>query len=111
MKLPHELQPGDSFYFRYSIGEEVKLWKVVATGLNSLIAINENSFVKVPLFYEQLTQTDGHFCYIPPRLGFFAQMLAAFSLRPAQESHSTSPELSWNNLSAQPANGYAAEMS
>jgi hypothetical protein len=38
MKLPYELQPGDRFYYRHSVGEEVKLWKVVATGLNSLIA-------------------------------------------------------------------------
>lgn len=81
MKLPHELIPGDRFYYRHSIGEDVKLWKVVATGLNSLIATSEH-IRQVPLFYDQMAEPDRHFCYVPPKPSFFDGLLRAFSASP-----------------------------
>ncbi|WP_247234863.1 hypothetical protein [Telluribacter sp. SYSU D00476] len=83
MKLPHELQPGDRFYYRHSIGEEVKLWKVVATGLNSLIATSEHMYSNVPLYYDQMTEPDRHFCYVPNQPGLITIIRSAFSTRAA----------------------------
>lgn len=80
MKLPHELMPGDRFYYRHSVGEDVKLWKVVATGLSSLIAMNDHVY-NVPLYYDQLAEPDRHFCYVPPQPGFFSHLFVAFNPR------------------------------
>jgi hypothetical protein len=102
MKLPNELQPGDKFYFQYSIGEELKLWKVLAVGPHSLIASCENLYVKVPLYYEHLAKPEGHYCYVTPRPSYFAQLWAALSLKPV-----SSPDTSWERLAPQPANRLA----
>ncbi|HEV7347639.1 hypothetical protein [Telluribacter sp.] len=83
MKLPHQLTPGDCFYYRHSIGEEVKCWKVVAIGLNSLIATCENAYLKVPLYYEELAKPEGHFCYVPPQPGVFSSFWSALTGRSA----------------------------
>lgn len=108
MKLPHELQPGDRFYFQYSIGEELKLWKVWAIGPHSVIASSENLYVKVPIFYKHLEQPESHFCYVPPRPGFFEQFWSALSLKPAPSPEKTTyPERSWGQLAPQPVNGMA----
>ncbi len=80
MKLPYELQPGDRFYYRHSVGEDVKLWKVVATGLNSLIATSEH-VCNVPLYYDQMAEPDRHFCYVPTQPGFFETLFGAFNTR------------------------------
>jgi hypothetical protein len=77
MKLPYELQPGDRFYYRHSVGEDVKLWKVVATGLNSLIATSEH-VMNVPLYYDQMAEPDRHFCYVPSQPGFFESLFGSF---------------------------------
>ncbi len=86
MKLPHELLPTDHFYYRHSIGEEVKLWKVVATGLNSLIATSEHAF-NVPLYYDQMAEPDRHFCYVPTEPGFFSTLFGVV------QAHSTTREV------------------
>lgn len=78
MKLPYELQRGDRFYYRHSVGEDVKLWKVVATGLNSLIATSEH-VCNVPLYYDQMAEPDRHFCYVPNEPGFFASLFGSSS--------------------------------
>lgn len=82
MKLPHELSPGDRFYYRHSVGEDVKLWRVVATGLNSLIATSDHVF-NVPLYYDQMAEPDRHFCFVPAQPGFFSTLFGAFHTSPA----------------------------
>ena len=101
IKSPHQLQPGDCFYYRHSVGEEVKLWKVVATGLNSLIATGENVYCKVPFYYEELAKPEGHFCYVAPQPSFFSSILSALTPRHAES------EANWDDLPAQPAGGFA----
>jgi hypothetical protein len=80
MKAPHELQPGDRFYYRYSIGEDVKLWKVVATGFNSLIATSSH-ICNVPLYYDQMAEPERHYCYLPEPPGLFSMFRSGLGSR------------------------------
>ncbi|HEV7347127.1 hypothetical protein [Telluribacter sp.] len=105
MKIPHQLQPGDCFFFRASIGEEIKQWKVVAIGLNSLIATCEHAYQNVPFFYEQLTNPEGHFCYVQPRAGWLTSLFSALTSKSAE---STEQKIDWRGLSANPSHGLAA---